>query len=66
MRAMVLGGVKPVEQAPLELKDLPVPETGPGDVLIRVRCCGVCHTDLHIVTGELPAHRRGAASSSPK
>jgi len=57
MRAMVLGGVKPVEQAPLELRDIPVPETGPGDVLIRVRCCGVCHTDLHIVTGELPAHR---------
>ena len=57
MRAMVLGGVKPVEQAPLELRDIPVPETGPGDVLIRVRCCGVCHTDLHIVTGELQAHR---------
>jgi propanol-preferring alcohol dehydrogenase len=54
---MVLGGVKPVEQAPLELTELPVPEVGRGDVLIKVRCCGVCHTDLHIVTGELAAHR---------
>jgi propanol-preferring alcohol dehydrogenase len=54
---MVLRGIKPVEQAPLELRELPVPEVGRGEVLIRVRCCGVCHTDLHIVTGELPAHR---------
>ena len=57
MKAMVLGAVKPVEQSPLELRDVPVPEVGPEDILIKVRCCGVCHTDLHIVTGELPAHR---------
>lgn len=53
MRAMVLGAVKPVEESPLELKDIPVPEVGPGDILVRVRCCGVCHTDLHVVSGEL-------------
>jgi propanol-preferring alcohol dehydrogenase len=57
MRAMVLGAVKPVEQAPLELRDIPAPDVGPEDILVRVRCCGVCHTDLHIVTGELPQHR---------
>jgi len=57
MRAMVLGSVRPVEERPLELKDIPVPEVEPGDILIRVRCCGVCHTDLHVVTGELPPHR---------
>jgi len=57
MRAMVLGSVRPVEEGPLELKDIPVPEVEPGDILIRVRCCGVCHTDLHVVTGELPPHR---------
>jgi len=57
MRAMVLGAVKPLEQDPLELWDVPVPDIGPEDILIRVRCCGVCHTDLHIVTGELPQHR---------
>ncbi len=33
----------------------PVPKAGPGQVLIRVRTCGVCRTDLHVVDGELPA-----------
>lgn len=54
MKAMVLGAIKPVEQYPLELRDIPSPDVGPEDILVRVRCCGVCHTDLHIVTGELP------------
>jgi propanol-preferring alcohol dehydrogenase len=38
---------------PLRLADVPVPEPGPGQVLVRVRACGVCRTDLHIVDGEL-------------
>lgn len=38
----------------LVLRDLPVPEPGPGQVLIRVHCCAVCRTDLHVVDGELP------------
>ncbi len=54
MRAMVLGAIQPVEAGPLELRDIPVPGIGPEDVLVRVRCCGVCHTDLHVVSGELP------------
>jgi alcohol dehydrogenase, propanol-preferring len=40
--------------APLELRDVPVPEPGPGELLIRVHVCGVCRTDLHVVDGELP------------
>jgi propanol-preferring alcohol dehydrogenase len=49
MRAMVL------ERAgePLRPTDLPRPEPGPGQVLIAVRACGVCRTDLHILDGEL-------------
>jgi alcohol dehydrogenase, propanol-preferring len=43
-----------VERAALELRDVPVPEPGPGQVLLRVLACGVCRTDLHIVDGELP------------
>jgi propanol-preferring alcohol dehydrogenase len=35
----------------------PVPRPGPGEVLVRVRACGVCRTDLHILDGELPPHR---------
>lgn len=57
MRAMVLEALQPVEQAPLELRDVPVPDVGRGEILIKVRCCGICHTDLHVVTGELPRHR---------
>ena len=49
MRAMVLE--RPGQ--PLVLRDLPVPEPGPGHVLLRVHACGVCRTDLHIVDGEL-------------
>ncbi len=50
MRAMVL--VEPGR--PLELRELPVPRPGPGQVLLRVRVCGVCRTDLHLADGELP------------
>jgi propanol-preferring alcohol dehydrogenase len=50
MRAMVLE--KPGR--PLELRRLAVPAPGPGQVLLRVRYCAVCRTDLHLVDGELP------------
>ncbi len=39
--------------APLRAADVPTPEPGLGQVLFRVRACGVCRTDLHIVDGEL-------------
>jgi alcohol dehydrogenase, propanol-preferring len=53
MRAMVLREAKQVEQNPLELEDMPLPVPGTGEVRIRVQVCGVCHTDLHIVEGEI-------------
>jgi len=37
---------------PLRLKEVPTPSPGPGDVLIRVKGCGVCHSDLHLVDGD--------------
>jgi alcohol dehydrogenase, propanol-preferring len=43
---------------PLRLHDVPVPEPGAGQVLVRVRVCGVCRTDLHIVEGDLPPMKR--------
>jgi alcohol dehydrogenase, propanol-preferring len=49
MRAMVLERAR----EPLQMRDLPDPEPGPGEVLIAVRACGVCRTDLHIYDGEL-------------
>lgn len=39
---------------PLVEKDVPIPEPGPDQILVRVRACGVCRTDLHVVDGELP------------
>ncbi len=53
MRAMLLRHTGPVETAPLEAVELPDPRPGSGEVRIRVRACGVCHTDLHTVEGEL-------------
>ncbi|MDA2916653.1 zinc-dependent alcohol dehydrogenase family protein [Nitrospinae bacterium AH_259_B05_G02_I21] len=58
MQAMVLREARPVEDHPLEAADLPVPEPGPGDVLLRVQVCGVCHTDLHTVEGDLALPKR--------
>ncbi len=55
MKAMVLRAPKPAEENPLELVDLPVPEPAPGQIRLQVRACGVCHTDLHLVEGEIPA-----------
>ena len=57
MRAMQLREPRPVEESPLEPVELPVPEPGPGQVRLRVLVCGVCHTDLHTVEGELTLPR---------
>jgi propanol-preferring alcohol dehydrogenase len=45
--------------APLRRVRRPIPAPGPGELLVKVIACGVCRTDLHIVTGELVAHRAG-------
>lgn len=54
MRAMVL------EQTgrPLRAARLRAPAPGPGQVRVKIQACGVCRTDLHIVDGELPPHKR--------
>ena len=57
MRAMAVRKRAPVETSPLELIDLPIPEPGKREVLIRVEVCGVCRTDLHFVGGDLPPHK---------
>ncbi len=57
MKAMLLRVPRPVEENPLELADLPLPEPAPGQVRLRVRACGVCHTDLHLAEGEIATPR---------
>ncbi len=49
MRAMIFDA----PGKPLRLAEIPVPQPGPGQVLLRVLACGICHTDLHILDGEL-------------
>jgi len=48
------AAVVPELGAPLEIRDLPVPQPGPGQVLVRMIACGVCHTDIHAARGDWP------------
>ena len=57
MRAMVLGSPAPIDSAPLQLRERPVPKPGFGELRVRVRICGICRTDLHVIEGELPPQR---------
>jgi propanol-preferring alcohol dehydrogenase len=57
MQAAVLTSPASVASRPLSIRQVPQPQPGAGQVLLRVRACGVCRTDLHIVEGELtPLH----------
>jgi alcohol dehydrogenase, propanol-preferring len=58
MKAAILHKPQAIETRPLVAGECPAPQLEPGHVLLRVRACGVCRTDLHIVEGELPAERR--------
>jgi alcohol dehydrogenase, propanol-preferring len=56
MKAMVINRIMPLthDARPLELVDLPIPEPGTGELLIRVSTCGVCHTELDEIEGRTP------------
>jgi alcohol dehydrogenase, propanol-preferring len=47
----------PMSTEPLEYVSTPVPRPGPSELLVAVRACGVCRTDLHVTEGDLPVHR---------
>lgn len=57
MKAAVLTSPRNISARPLEIREAAKPELKPGHVLLRVRACGICRTDLHIVEGELPPRR---------
>ena len=54
MKACFLRTPAKVETNPLEYGEFPDPSPGDGEVLVRVKVCGVCRTDLHVIEGELP------------
>jgi propanol-preferring alcohol dehydrogenase len=57
VKAAVLRRQGAIESRPLALEDVPDPSPGPDEVLVRVRACGICRTDLHVVEGDLPFRR---------
>src|SRR5271165_5711895 len=57
MLAMRLSAPAPAASGPLRPADLPDPEPGPGEILLRVSACAVCRTDLQICEGDLAARR---------
>ena len=59
MKAAILTTPRPVAERPLQITEIANPQLTPGHVLLRVRACGVCRTDLHIVEGELPPQHSG-------
>ena len=54
MKAMLLSGRGPIESSPLEYCDLDDPVPGPKEVRLKVTCCAICRTDLHVIEGDLP------------
>ena len=57
MKAAILKSTGEISRRPLLIGEVPEPQLRPGHLLLRVRACGVCRTDLHIVEGELPPRR---------
>ncbi|MEW6199698.1 MAG: zinc-dependent alcohol dehydrogenase family protein [Planctomycetota bacterium] len=51
---MVLHEIGPIESSPLRLQQPAPPAPGAGELRLRVRCCAVCRTDLHVIEGDLP------------
>ncbi len=54
MKAQLLHAPAPADSSPLTLSDIPRPTASAGHILVQIRVCGVCHTDLHVIEGELP------------
>jgi propanol-preferring alcohol dehydrogenase len=57
MRACVLDRPAPVARRPLRLTEVPDPAPRSDELLVQITACGVCRTDLHVVTGDLEARR---------
>jgi propanol-preferring alcohol dehydrogenase len=54
MKALRFTKPQQIETNPLRVDEVPVPKVSGNEILIRVHTCGLCHTDLHVIEGELP------------
>lgn len=57
MHAWEVARPGPIETEPLRFVERPLPVPRPDELLVHVRACGVCRTDLHVGEGDLPVHR---------
>jgi propanol-preferring alcohol dehydrogenase len=57
MRACLLHAPAPIDTNPLLCSEIAAPEPAAGEVLVRVQACAVCHTDLHVIEGELACRK---------
>ena len=57
MKAMVIARTGRLEDAPLELREVPAPVPVAGEILMKVSVCGVCHTELDEIEGRTPPSR---------
>ena len=48
------AAVAPAVRAPWEIRDVPTPDPGPNQVLIKIRASGLCYTDVHVTEGQSP------------
>jgi propanol-preferring alcohol dehydrogenase len=53
MKTLRLSQSKPIDSATLVISELPRPQPGLGQLLVRVHACGVCHADLHTIEGDI-------------
>lgn len=58
MLAMVLGRTADIHESPLVPLEVPDPQPGPREVRLKVHCCAICRTDLHVIEGDLPPVKR--------
>lgn len=59
MRAWIVDTPRPIDDGPLRRIERDLPEPGPWQVRVAIRCCGVCRTDLHLAEGDLAPKRHG-------
>jgi alcohol dehydrogenase, propanol-preferring len=57
MRAWVVERCAPIDESPLRRVERAEPQPGPGQIRVRISCCGVCRTDLHLAECDLPPRR---------
>ncbi|AGB04570.1 Zn-dependent alcohol dehydrogenase [Aciduliprofundum sp. MAR08-339] len=58
MKAWLVEEQKPIEEGPLQMREVPIPEPRGKEIRVKVTHCGICRTDLHIAEGDIPLSKR--------